>query len=133
MKYIFKTFLILMTLSWSNGFSQDTQISLQTQVAKLVITDLVKGDSAKEQIKLLAKEADLLAEQISVKDSIIVKQKSIISNYEEIVGTKEEQLNTSKELSLMLQTDLKKQKAKTKLFKFASGGMIIGAIILGAL
>ena len=133
MKYIFKTFLILMTLSWSNGFSQDTQISLQTQVAKLVITDLVKGDSAKEQIKLLAKEADLLIEQISVKDSIIVKQKSIISNYEEIVGTKEEQLNTSKELSLMLQTDLKKQKAKTKLFKFASGGMIIGAIILGAL
>lgn len=133
MKYIFKTFLILMTLSWSNGFSQDTQISLQTQVARLVITDLVKGDSAKEQIKLLAKEADLLAEQISVKDSIIVKQKSIISNYEEIVGTKEKQLNTSKELSLMLQTDLKKQKAKTKLFKFASGGMIIGAIILGAL
>ena len=110
-----------MILIWNVGLSQDTQIQLQVPLARLVVTDLVEGDSAKEQIKVLAKEADLLMQQISVKDSIIGKKNSIILNYENIIGKKDEQIITSKSLSEKLQRDLKKQKAVTKLFKAGSG------------
>lgn len=119
-----KIFLTLMILNLSVGLAQDTQqIQLTPRVARLVVTDLIEGDSAKEQIKVLAKEADLLSKQISVKDSIIFKKDNIILNYEEIIGSKTEQLQLQQELSSKLKKDLKKQKFKTKMF--AGGGIIL--------
>lgn len=130
MKYISTISLILMILSWNSGLSQDTQISLETRIAKLVVTDLIEGDSAKEQLLIIAKEAELLETKIEVKDGIIAKQKQVIANYEEIVGKKDLQLVTSKELSEKLQKDLKKQKAITRLFKIGSGAFLIAGGVL---
>lgn len=75
-------------------------------------------------------ETRLLKEKLLIKDSIILKKDGIITNYEEILGKKDDQLNLSSELSKKLQTDLKKQKAKTKLFQMGSGVFAIAAIIL---
>jgi len=103
---------------------------LETRIAKLVVTDLIEGDSAKEQLLIIAKEAELLETKIEVKDGIIAKQKQVIANYEEIVGKKDLQLVTSKELSKKLQKDLKKQKAITRLFKIGSGVFFIAGGVL---
>jgi len=75
-------------------------------------------------------ETRLLKEKLLIKDSIILKKDGIITNYEEILGKKDDQLNLSSELSKKLQTDLKKQKAKTKLFQMGSGVFAVVAIIL---
>ena len=129
-----KIFLILMTLNLSVGLAQDTQkIQLKPRVARLVVTDLIKGDAAKEQLIFLDKEVSLLKDKVSVLDSIIVKKDKIIFNYEEIIGTKDEQLNLSLELTKKLQFDLKKQKAKTKIFKMGSGAAIVGILALSVL
>ena len=122
-----------MILSWNIGLSQDTQIQIQSNIAKLVVTDLIEGDSAKEQIRALAKEADLLVAKLIVKDSIIKKNEGIIMNYEEIVGTRDEQLKVSSDLSKKLETDLKKQRAKTKLFQMGTGTMILGVLVISIL
>ena len=122
-----------MILSWNVGLSQDTQIQIQSNIAKLVVTDLIEGDSAKEQIKALAKEADLLMANLIVKDSIIKKNDGIIMNYEEIVGTRDEQLKVASDLSKKLNTDLKKQKAKTKIFQMGTGTAILGVLIISIL
>ena len=126
-----KMFLSLMILNLSVGLSQDTQqIQLAPKVARLVVTDLLEGDQAKLEVKLLDQEVTLLKDKIKVLDSIAGKKDAIISNYEEILGKKDNQLNLSSELSKKLQTDLKKQKAKTKLFQMGSGVFAVAGILL---
>ena len=126
-----KMFLSLMILNLSVGLAQDTQqIQLQPRVARLVVTDLLEGDQAKLEVKLLDQEVTLLKDKIKVLDSIAGKKDAIISNYEDILGKKDNQLNLSSELSKKLQADLKKQKAKAKLFQMGSGVLAIAAIAL---
>jgi len=126
-----KIFLSLMILNLSVGLAQDTQqIQLQPRVARLVVTDLLEGDQAKLEVKLLDQEVTLLKDKIKVLDSIAGKKDAIISNYEDILGKKDNQLNLSSELSKKLQADLKKQKAKAKLFQMGSGVLAIAAIAL---
>ena len=126
-----KIFLSLMILNLSVGLAQDTQqIQLAPKVARLVVTDLLEGDQAKLEVKLLDQQVTLLKDKIKVLDSIAGKKDVIISNYEEILGKKDNQLNLSSELSKKLQTDLKKQKAKTKLFQMGSGVFAIAGILL---
>lgn len=124
-----KIFLSLMILNLSVGLAQDTQqIQLTPQVARLVVTDLIEGDSAKEQLKALAKEADLLYSQIVLKDSIISKKDKMILNYEEIIGSKSKQLQLQQELTNKLKLDLKKTQLKNKLTVGAGIALVIGAI-----
>jgi hypothetical protein len=126
-----KIFLSLMILNLSVGLAQDTQqIQLQPRVARLVVTDLLEGDQAKLEVKLLDQQVTLLKDKIKVLDSIAGKKDAIISNYEDILGKKDNQLNLSSELSKKLQADLKKQKAKAKLFQMGSGVLAIAAIAL---
>jgi len=126
-----KIFLSLMILNLSVGLAQDIQqIQLAPKVARLVVTDLLEGDQAKLEVKLLDQEVTLLKDKIKVLDSIAGKKDAIISNYEEILGKKDNQLNLSSELSKKLQTDLKKQKAKTKLFQMGSGVFAVAGILL---
>tara|TARA_Y100000361_G_scaffold105914_1_gene95657 strand:+ start:1476 stop:1646 length:171 start_codon:yes stop_codon:yes gene_type:complete len=51
-------------------------------------------------------------------------------NFESILATKTDQLAISRELSDKLQADLKKQKARTKLFQLGSGVLVVGGIVL---
>lgn len=124
-----KIFLSLMILNLSVGLAQDTQqIQLTPQVARLVVTDLIEGDSAKDQLKALSKEADLLYSQIILKDSIIFKKDKMILNYEEIIGSKSKQLQLQQELTNKLKLDLKKTQLKNKLTVGAGIALVIGAI-----
>ena len=126
-----KMFLSLMILNLSYGLAQDTQlIQLEPKVARLVVTDLLEGDKAKFEVKLLDQEVSLLKDKILVLDSILGKKDKIIINYEQIVGTKDEQLTVSQELSKKLQADLKKQKAKTKIFQLGSSVAIAGLLVI---
>ena len=124
--------IILMTMSLQ-GFSQNDinkSIRLKKPIAKLVIKDLIIGDGAKLELGLLKKKVSLLDTKIVFKDSIITNLNERVMNFESILTTKSDQLAISKELSLKLQTDLKKQKAKTKLFQLGGGAVLVGGIVL---
>jgi len=116
------------------GFSQSvidtTKIQLKKPIARLVIKDLIIGDGAKEELKLLSNKLGLLETKIVVKDSVIFNLNKSVMNFENILLAKSDQLAISQELSLKLQTDLKKQKAKTKLFQLGSGALVVGGIVL---
>jgi hypothetical protein len=126
-------FLMMMSLQ---GFSQkDTvkTIQLKRPIAKLVIKDLITGDGAREEIKLLGTKLFLIETKLVFKDSIILNLNKSVMNFENILYTKEGQLDVAQELSLRLQKDLKKQKVKTKIFQWGSGTLIVGAIVLSLL
>lgn len=124
--------MILMTMSLK-GFSQSvtdsTSIQLQKPIAKLVIKDLITGDGAKNELALTLDKILLLEQKVVLKDSIILNLNSKLGNFESMVLTKNDQLRLSQELSKKLQTDLKKQKLKTKIMGGA-GILAVGAAII---
>ena len=122
--------LIVLMMMNLKGFSQNdtvnSSIQLQKPIAKLVIKDLITGDGAKEELVLTTDKINLLEQKIVLKDSVINSLELQVNNFNAILSTKTDQLAISQELSKKLQTDLKKQKLKTKLM----GG--VGLVAVGA-
>jgi len=125
--------IFLMMMSWSS-FSQiatdSTSIQLEKKIAKLIIKDLLLGDSYKNELKLTDTKIDILGQKLVLKDSIIFNLESKSNNFESILLSKQDQLSLSQELSRKLQTDLKKQKVKTKLMGGAGILIAAGAVII---
>ena len=119
-------------MSFSSFSQNDTErsIRLKVPIAKLVIKDLVIGDGAKEELSLLNNKLTLLESKVILKDSVITNLNKSVLNFESILATKTDQLAISRELSDKLQADLKKQKARTKLFQLGSGVLVVGGIVL---
>ncbi len=131
MKLVLKwTLLMILMMMNLNSFSQNvtdsTSIQLKKPIAKLVIKDLITGDGAKEELNLVTEKIKLYEQKIVLKDSIINNLNIKINNFNSIISTKSDQLTLSEKLSKQLQTDLKKQKIKTKI----TGG--VGIIAVGA-
>jgi hypothetical protein len=123
--------IFLMMTSWS-CFSQiaidSISIQLEKPIAKLIIKDLLIGDSYRTELSLVNTKINLLEQKVFLKDSIIFSLNTKSSNFENILYTKQDQLSISQELTRNLQTDLKKQKLKTKLF--GGTGILIAAGVI---
>ena len=127
-----KMLIFLMMTSWS-CFSQiaidSISIQLEKPIAKLIIKDLLIGDSYRTELSLVNTKINLLEQKVFLKDSIIFSLNIKTSNFENILYTKQDQLAISQELSRNLQNDLKKQKIKTKILG-GSGLLIATGIII---
>ena len=135
MKLVLKWMLLItLTMTSLKSFSQNvtdsTSIQLKKPIAKLVIKDLITGDGAKKELALTLDKINFLEQKIVLKDSIILSLNSQVGNFESIMLTKSNQLALSQELSKKLQTDLKKQKLKTKLMGGAGILVAVGVAIL---
>jgi len=131
LKWMLLTTLMMMSLKGSSQSVIDsTSIQLKKPIAKLVIKDLITGDGAKKELALTLDKINLLEQKVVLKDSIILSLNSQVGNFESIMLTKSNQLVLSQELSKKLQTDLKKQKLKTKLMGGAGILVAVGVVIL---
>ena len=124
--------LIALMMMSLQGFSQNvtdsTSIQLKKPIVRLVIKDLIKGDGNKNELIIVNEKIGLLEKKVVIKDSVINKLNERVVNFESMLNTKSNQIALSKELSLKLQTDLKKQKVKTKLMSGA--GILVAVDIL---
>ena len=125
--------IILMMISL-NSFSQSvidtTKIQLKKPIVRLVIKDLIIGDDAKAEIKLLSNKLNLLENKVFIKDSVIFSLNERVINFESMLNTQSNQISLSEKLSTRLQLDLKKQKVKTKLMSGAGIIAIVGILVL---
>ena len=103
---------------------------MKKPIAKLVIKDLITGDGAKEELSLSVSKIKLLEQKVVLKDSVIKNLNFQVGNFESIMLTKADQLSLSQELSKRLQSDLKKQKLKTKLMGGAGIIAVVGVVVL---
>ncbi len=103
---------------------------MKKPIAKLVIKDLITGDGIKEELSLSISKIRLLEQKVVLKDSVIKNLNFQVGNFESIMITKSNQLALSQELSKRLQTDLKKQKLKTKLMGGAGILAVVGVVVL---
>lgn len=124
MKYIL---IILAFLPlFSKAQTQDT-IRIPAPIAKLIVKDLVSGDSAKAELKLSTITISLLESKVTLKDSIISGhvQKGIM--YEERIQNEQLKFDAQGLWVKDLQKQNKKLKAKLTFTK------IVGAAVAGTL
>lgn len=118
----------------SKSFSQSTTttpgIQLDSVTAKSVIQDLIKCKGYKQELEIITEKVVILEKKSLLKDSIIFNLDSQIANFNSILNGKNAQLSVSQELSKKLQSDLKKQKLKTKLFSGIGLTVALGTILI---
>lgn len=131
--------LIISVILTSYAFSQNvtetdtSKVLLPIPIARLVIQDLIQADASKAEIRLLLNKILILEEQIAAKDSIIVIRDNQINNFNTIVNNKETQIQVHVNAVSELKLDLKKEKTKSKITSFATGGLVAIAAILAVL
>ena len=130
-KLIMLIFIGMMSL---NGFSQNvidsTSIQLKKPIVRLVIKDLITGDSFKKELNLITTKYSLLENKVILKDSVISNLNFQINNFNYILSTKESQLEVTQELNNKLKLEIKKQKFKNKLTAGAGVVAILVAVLL---
>jgi len=125
--------LILLVIVSLKSFSQTdtTRISLEEQIARLVIKDLIEGDGAKKELSITLEKVSLLNQKIVLKDSIINTNTQQISNYNSIVSQKDSQVMIFQDLSDKLHNDLRKQKLKNKITVTTSIIVVVLMLLTG--
>ena len=130
-KLIMLIFIGMMSL---NGFSQNvidsTSIQLKKPIVRLVIKDLITGDSFKKELNLITTKYSLLENKVILKDSVINNLNFKINNFNSILNTKSSQLEVTQELNNKLKLEIKKQKFKNKLTAGAGVVAILAAVLL---
>ena len=130
-KLIMLIFISMMSLNvFSQSVIDSTLIRLKKPVARLVIKDLIAGDSYKEELSIVSDKVALLENKIVLKDSIENILLYKIDNLNLIISNTNTQLSLTNNLNKKLTSDLKKQKIKTKLIGGIGIITVIGTAIL---
>ena len=93
-------------------------------VVKMIIKDLISGDSAKNLLKLTEEQLKETEKKVSLKDSIITTMQIKEVNFNKIIGAEREKFKVQEDYSKSLEKALRKEKVKNKFTKFLSGGML---------
>jgi len=102
-----------------NSFSQidTTRISLQSNIARLIAKDLIRYDGCSQELKLTQEKVIKLEQRESQKDTIIKLYEEKDENSEYIIRQYELQVGQYEHLTSDLQSEIKKGRTKTFLYK----------------
>jgi hypothetical protein len=113
------------------AFSQtDTSTNTKTfpiPVVRLIMKDLISGDSAKAELKLTEKQLLETEKKVIIKDSIINLLREKETKYKTIMDLQHEKYVMQRRYSDKLEIDLKKQIVKNKF------GTVLGIGVIGLL
>lgn len=123
--------LISTVILSSTAFSQiDTTTKVKyftIPVVKLIVKDLLSGDSAKAQLKVTELQLLETEKKVVLKDSIINTMKIKEINYQTIIDAEKEKFQIVENYSKTLEKDLRKERAKGK-FKSIMGTAMVGVL-----
>lgn len=92
-------------------------------VVKLIIKDLLSGDSAKAQLKLTEEQLKHTEKLVSLKDSIITKQEEKFVIYDKMLLEKDNKIKVMDDKISEVNKELKKEKFKNKLTKILGSSL----------
>lgn len=101
-----------------------------TSVVKEIAKDLLRGDSAKEQLSITQKillETEKKCEKTDSINTILRKKEQ---NYQEIILNSDEKYNTLQVYTTKVETKLRNEVLKNKLTNVISGTLIMGLTLL---
>ena len=109
-------------------FSQtDTSTNTKTfplPVVRLIMKDLLSGDSARAQLKLTELQLKETEKKVVIKDSIINVMTIKENNYLTMIDSEKQKFQIVERYSKTLEKDLKKEKVKNKYKSILGTGVI---------
>lgn len=103
--------------------------SFPIPVVKLIVKDLLSGDSAKNQLLLSEKELEKTKKIVYLKDSVIQELKLKNENSQHILTLERDKFHMLESHNKKVERELKVQKIKSKLFGSLT---TIGIVVIGA-
>lgn len=124
------TLISLLMLSLTVFSQTDTNTNTKTfpiPVVRLIMKDLLSGDSAKAQLKLTEQQLIETEKKVQIKDSVIITLRAKEDNYLSVIQSEREKYKIVEDFSKQLQSELKKEKVKNK-FKSIVGTATIAVL-----
>ena len=107
---------------------QDTSIKtkcLPVPVFKQIAQDLLAGDQAKAELKIVNEQLVKTEEKVVLKDSVINTMKIKETNYVKIIDVQNQKYGVLEGYSKKLEWDLKKEKVKGKFKSIVGTGVVV--------
>lgn len=125
--------LIITLITSLTAFSQSATDTLPVKcfpipVVRLIVKDLLSGDSAKAELKLANQHIIVIEDKVKLKDSIIVSMDIKEKNYLKIIDSERQKFGIMENYSKTLEKDLRRERVKNKFTKLVSGA---GLAVLG--
>ncbi len=98
-------------------------------VVKQITKDLLSGDSAKAQLKLVGLQLVETEKKVEMKDSVISILRIKENNYQTIIGAQNQKYSILENHTKKVELNLKKEKLKSK-FTLLLSGVVITTFIL---
>lgn len=96
-------------------------------VVKMIVKDLLSGDSAKAELKIIEEQLLQTEKKVVLKDSIITTMEQKEANYQSIIIGEKQKFQILENYSKTLEKNLRKEKVKNK-FKSVVGTGVIGVL-----
>ena len=118
------------------AFSQKDTDSIPNQkcftipVVKLIVKDLLSGDSAKAELNITQTILDSTEKKVILKDSIIDSLETKVDNCENIVNMERKKYEVLENHTKKVEFQLKKEKVKNKFKSIVSSGLLVSLGIL---
>jgi hypothetical protein len=99
---------------------------------KLIVKDLLSGDSAKAELKLTTQQLEDTKKLVSLKDSVINRLEQKDTNSQNIIGLCDDKFKTLEVHTKKVEKELRREKIKTRIFKTLSfvGSAVIAALLI---
>jgi hypothetical protein len=123
------SFLFLKSIAFSQIDTSKVEKCFPIPVVRLIMKDLLSGDSAKAQLKLTELQLDETEKKVVFKDSIITTLRVKEMNYQSIIDSEKQKFEIMDKYSKKLEFDLKKERVKNK-FKSILGTGVIAILTL---
>ncbi len=111
----------------TKSYTDTQKIVLSVPVAKQIVIDLLRGDSAFAQLKMSNQHIIELENMVSLKDSVIDKMKLKEENYNLIISDERKKIEIYQKELKFTQKELKRIKAK-RTFTNIISGVLIGTL-----
>lgn len=111
----------------TKSYTDTQKIVLPVPVAKQIVIDLLRGDSAFAQLKMSNQHIIELENIVSLKDSVIYKMKLKEENYNLIISDEKKKTEIYQKELKITQKELKRIKAK-RTFTNIISGVLIGTL-----
>ncbi len=111
----------------TKSYTDTQKIVLPVPVAKQIVLDLLRGDSAFAQLKMSNQHIIELENMVSLKDSVIDKMKLKEENYNLIISDERKKTEIYQKELKITQKELKRIKAK-RTFTNIISGVLIGTL-----
>ena len=112
------------SIAFSQTDTSKAEKSFPISTVRLIMKDLISGDSAKAQLKLTEAEIKELEKKVILKDSVINTLRTKETNYVKLIDSEKEKFQIIQDYSKKLESDLKKEKVKNKFKSILGTGVI---------